>query len=148
FGEREVAGQRLHKVGRPLVFKAHLHELVQKYPAAEGGIRVQHRSRDEAGGFVEGDAVIGVNDATAKLDGRDVPLARGAQAEDETEFAFGHTSLVRMRNDGGIEQRGGLQSILAGEERAEIELPGLGERAPTEDVRLDPLEMPLPNGVQ
>ena len=41
---------------------------------------------------------------------------------------FGHAALVGMRHDGGIEQRGGLQRIFAGEKRADEQLPHPRER--------------------
>ena len=49
--------------------------------------------------------------------------------------ALGHAALIRMRHDGGIEQRGGFQRILAGEQRADEQLPLAGERPLGEDVR-------------
>ena len=70
-----------------------------------------------------------------------MPFAGGAQAQDETQFALREAALVRVRDDRGIEKRRGFQGILAGEERADVELARLGERAAAEDVGLDPLEV-------
>ena len=64
-------------------------------------------------------------------------FARGAQAHDEAQAAFGHAALVRMRHDGGIEQRGGFQRIFAGEKRADEQLRATRESGRCgEDVRL------------
>ena len=50
-----------------------------------------------------------------------------------------------MRHDRGIEKRGGLQGILAGEKRADVELARFGKRATGKDMRFYPLEILPPD---
>ena len=74
-----------------------------------------------------------------------MPLARRAQAKDEAQFSIRKAVLIRVRHDRRVEQRGCLQGIFAGEERADIELSRLGQRAAAEDVRPDLLKVLPPN---
>ena len=65
-----------------------------------------------------------------------MPLTGGAEAHDEAQTACGHAGLIRMRHDGGIEERSGLQRVFTAEKSADEELPRAGERALREDFRL------------
>ena len=58
----------------------------------------------------------------AEGDGGDVPFARGAQAQNETQRTFGQPGLVGIRHDGGIEKRGRLGRILVREVGADEHL--------------------------
>ena len=53
--------------------------------------------------------MIGMDDSGSKRDGRNVPFAGGAQAENEPQSAHWQARLIGMRDDGRIEQRGGFQ---------------------------------------
>jgi hypothetical protein len=68
----------------------------------EGGLverrRAMHRRPDERALLVERYLATGVDDAGAKLDGRDVPFADGAQAHDEAQSAFCNSLLMRRLN--------------------------------------------------
>src|SRR5438105_3447515 len=90
--------------------------------------------------------MVGANDPGAKLDRRDVAFASRAQAEDETQFAVSEARLVRARHDRGVEEGCGFEGIFAGEKRANVELPRLGERPAAKYVGLDPLEVTAPHG--
>jgi hypothetical protein len=67
------------------------------------------------------DLAARVDDARAKLDRRDVPLADGPQAQDEALLARGEALLVGRRHDGRIGQRGGLDRVLLREIGADEE---------------------------
>ncbi len=145
FAEREVLAERLHdlrwtsrsQIPSPC-------SLWRKTTFAVRRVRVQHRRGDEARGFVHRDRVIGVDDAGAKFDRGNVTFAGGAQAEDEAQFARRETGLVGVRDDRGIEERGGFERVFAGEERADVELAGFRERPAAEDVSFDHVEVPPP----
>ena len=69
----------------------------------------------EAAAGVDLDLVVGVDDAGAKDDGGDVPLARRPQAHDDPHRAGGNVALVVMRNDRRIEECRGFERIFRGQ---------------------------------
>src|SRR5690349_14833349 len=58
------------------------------------------------GGRIDGDAAVRIDDTRAESDGRNVPLARGPQAQDEAERTGQQIRLIRVGNDGGVEEGG------------------------------------------
>src|SRR6266480_1603301 len=50
------------------------------------------------------DPMVGVDDTRSKSDGGNMPLPRGAQAEDKTQSVRRRARLVGVRDDGRIEQ--------------------------------------------
>ena len=72
-----------------------------------------------------------------------MPLAGRSQAHDESERAFGNATLVGMGDDRRVEDGGGLQRVLAGEEGADEEFPLVGKRALGEDMATHLLVMAL-----
>ena len=61
------------------------------------------------------DLAARVDDARAKLDRRDVPLADGPKTQDEALLAWSEALLVGRRHDRRIAERGGLDRVLVGE---------------------------------
>lgn len=116
------------------VIEAHLVQLDDEQRFHVTGIGSDLRHGHEAGDGVQTDAAIGSDETGAELDGRNVSFAGGAQAHDESQAAIGHAILVRVRNDGRIEECGGFQRVLSGEECADEELARAGERTLREDV--------------
>jgi len=70
------------------------------------------RLGEEARGRLHFDPMIGVDDTSPKSDGRNVPFPGGAQAENKTQSASRQVCLVRVRNDGGVEQGRRLQRVF------------------------------------
>ncbi len=54
-------------------------------------------------------------------------LPSGAQAENESQSARWHVGLIRVRDDGGIEQRSGFQRVFGQEIGADQQSPLLGD---------------------
>ena len=115
---RELVVEETEDRIRPLAVGLHLAELgdVERLVVE----RVVHRTRRgrESRRRVQGDprlSVDEVDEAGAKLDGRDVPLAARAKAQDEARRAARHAVLVGVENHRRIEERDGLQRVLAAE---------------------------------
>ena len=85
------------------------------------------RLREKSSGRHDLDPLVAVDDPGPECDRRNVSFAGGAQAEDKTQRAGREIRLVRVRNDGRIEQRRGLQRILGQEIGSDQQLPCLGK---------------------
>src|SRR5450631_2877327 len=62
------------------------------------------RLGEEASGSCYVDLMIGMNNAGPERNGGNVSLPGGAQAENEPQRPGSQVSLIRVRDDGGIEQ--------------------------------------------
>ena len=71
--------------------------------------------------------MIGMDDSGSKRDGRNVPFAGSAQAENESQSAARQAGLIGVRHDGGIEQRGRFQGVFGQEIGADQQPPLFGE---------------------
>ena len=69
--------------------------------------------RSPSGGGQYLDPEVGMNDAAAKRDGRDMAFPRRAQAENKPQRARRQTRLIGMRHDGRIEQGSGFQRTFS-----------------------------------
>ena len=141
-GEGECLAERLQHSIRGMIVEAHL---VQFH--VEGVLVVarvhEHIRRGDVGRYrIHGDLVAPVDHAGAKFDGRDVPFAGGAQAHDEAERIRREPALIWMRDDRGVEERGGFERVFAGEQGADEELARAAERPVRRDMRLDAREDP------
>ena len=88
------------------------------------------RLGQEAAGTADLDFAVGMDDAASKRDGGDVTFSRGAQAENEPQRAGRQIRLVRMRNDGRVEQGCGFQRVFGQEVGADQKPPGFGGSSP------------------
>ena len=79
------------------------------------GVRNLLRLGEKAGGGQDLDPLIGMDDAGAKRDGRNVSFAGGAQAQNEAQRAGRQFRLIGVRNDGGIEQGRRFQRVFGQE---------------------------------
>jgi hypothetical protein len=70
--------------------------------------------------------MVGVDDTRPKSDGGNVSFPGGAQAEDKTQSAGRQVRLVRVRDDGRIEQGSGFQGEFANEIGADQQLSLFG----------------------
>src|ERR1700737_4668792 len=66
--------------------------------------------------------MVDVDDTRSKSDGGNVSLPRSAQAEDKTQCTGRQVRLVRVRDDGGIEQGCRFQGVFANEIGADQQL--------------------------
>src|SRR5262245_43830713 len=66
--------------------------------------------------------MLRADDTHAESDGGNVSLARGPQAQDETQRTRRQASLVGVRHDGRIKQRRGLRRVFVGEVSADKRL--------------------------
>src|ERR1051326_5066328 len=71
--------------------------------------------------------MIGMNDTGPEGDGRNVPFSGGAQVEDKAQGPRRKFRLVRVRNDGRIEEGGRLQGVLGQEIASDQQLSLFGE---------------------
>ena len=85
------------------------------------------RLSEEAAGFAHLDPMIGMDDSGSKRDGRNMPFASSAQAENESQRARWQPRLIGVRDDGGIEQRSGFQGVFGQEIGADQQPPLFGE---------------------
>src|SRR5665647_622015 len=68
-----------------------------------------------------------MDDTGSKSDGGNVSFPSGAQAENKPQSAGREISLVRVRNDGWIEQSSGFQGVFGQEIRADQESSFFGQ---------------------
>ena len=86
------------------------------------------RRRHVTRGHIHENLALPVDDSRSKRDGGNMPLAGRAQAENKTERSLGKPGLIRMRHDGRIEKRRGLQRIFVGKIGADEKFPVFGKR--------------------
>ena len=90
-------------------------------------------------GRVDTDPAIGVDQAPAEDDRRDVPLAGGTQAHEEADRAWWHVGLIHRRDDRRVEQGGRLDRVLHREAGADQPPLSITDRAGVGDVVSDRL---------
>ena len=124
---KAVAERIENGVGVAIV-NSHLVQFREKAGSQVARIGYDLRLGNEAGDRIERDVSVLLDRSGTEFDRRNMPLAGGAQAHDETQTAFRGVVLVRVRHDRRIEDRSRFQGILAGEERPDQEPAFAGER--------------------
>ncbi len=124
---REVILESLEDRFGDVVDHAEFLELMpEDFLVVRGGGDVLGRG-DVARRRIDRDFSLAIDGARTKGDRGDVTLARGAEAQDETQRPGGKSGLVGMGNDGRIEQGGRLERVLVGEVGADEKLAFLRE---------------------
>ena len=140
FGECEAVVQGCHHlVGEGAVY-AQFCQLAVEQVLVVQGVGDQLRGGDESGRLVHVDSALGVDRAGAEGDGRDVPLAGGAKADDKPARAWGQARLVGVPDHRGVEQGGRFEGVFLREVGADQEAAGLADRPVGQEVSPDLLE--------
>ncbi len=141
--ERELRPKPVHDARRQIVDGAELEQLRGEARLVEVAGRCAPTADQSGSRFVEPDAGVGIENAGAKLDRRQMSLAHGPQAHDEALRAARETALVRRRHDRRVEQCCGLDRVLVREVGADQQ-PTIGRhRRSVGDVHRQRLELPL-----
>ena len=122
-GEREPLRERIDDGPGDVVARVELDELRAKRSLVVPGRR-RPIARDEARPErIEGHRRVAVEDARPKLDRRDVSLADGAQAHDESRLVRAEAGLIGRGHERRIEEGGPLHGVLVREVGADEEAP-------------------------
>ncbi len=138
--ERELVAERGQHLAGERAVNAQLDQLAEEERLVVQGIGHQLRGRDEPGRVVHADAVLRVDRAAPERDRRDVPLAGGAETEQEPSRAVGQPRLVGVPDHRRVEQGRRFQRVFLREVRADQHPPVLAEVLVGQEVAPDLLE--------
>src|SRR5208282_5358711 len=82
---REGSAQAIYHGSRPIVLKALLPQLVQEDVLRKCRLRIDFRGQGHRRNFVDLDGMISVDYSGAELNGRNMALANGAEAQDKAQ---------------------------------------------------------------
>ncbi len=120
FRRLEDGPEAVEDQGGGLIIAASFGQLGMEEPPAVRPGRVSAVA-EELTRVIETDCPGRVDSACAELDRRDVALAHGPQAHDETRLARGQAALVGVGDHGRVEQGRTFERYLAGEVSADEE---------------------------
>jgi hypothetical protein len=134
FFECERFPESVHDLAGEFALQSDFDQLPREQRLFIDGIWNLTRLGEEPGGIGYVDPIIRMDGTGSKGDGRNVPFPGGAEAENEAQRASWNASLVGVRNDGRIEQRGGFERVFGEEIRADQQPSLFGDFMPRRQI--------------
>ena len=125
--QRERLAEFVHDPAREFAGQSQFRKFPPEQRLLVPRVRDLARLGEEASGGTHLDLMIGMDDAGSKSDGGNVPFPGGAQAENKPQSAGWQIGLVRVRNDGWIEQGSGFQGVFGQKIGADQQSPLFGQ---------------------